>query len=130
MASFCGNMGKYHQKQFQMSYIGVYFDNLSVKKQKQKNQWLHMELPYTQSCWTDPDTSVVSLPWPVIMYHIILCIWVQVLLYWVVSVFWTHPSPLYVPWLIYFYIDQGQGRGLGSSDRTLTGAGKNILSNL
>ena len=35
-----------------------------------------------------------------------------------------------MPWIIDFYIDQGQGRGLGSSDRTLTGAGKNILSNL
>ena len=33
-------------------------------------------------------------------------------------------------WNINFYIDQGQGRGLGSSDRTLTGSGKNILSNL
>ncbi len=29
-----------------------------------------------------------------------------------------------------FYIDQCQGRGLDSGDRTLTGAGKNILSNL
>ena len=86
---------------------------------------------YVQSCWTDPDTSVVSLPWPVIMYHIILCIQVQVLLYWVVSGFFlTHPNPLYVTWIIDFYIDQGQGRGLGSSDRTLTRASKNILSNL
>ena len=75
-------------------------------------------------------TSVVSLPWPVIMYHIIVCIQVQVLLYWVVSVFWTHPSPLYVPWIIDFYIDQGLGWGLGSSDRILTGASKNIHSNL
>ena len=44
--------------------------------------------------------------------------------------FLTHPSHLYVPWIIDFYIDQGQGRGLGTSNRTLTGAGKNILSNL
>ena len=35
-----------------------------------------------------------------------------------------------VPWIIDFYIDQGQGRGLGSSDRTLTGASTNTLSNL
>ena len=35
-----------------------------------------------------------------------------------------------MPWIIDFYIDQGQGRGLGSSYRTLTGAGKNTLSNL
>ena len=85
---------------------------------------------YPQSCWTDPDSSVVSLPWPVNMYHILFCIQVQVLPYWVVSVFLNPPSPLYVPCIIDFYIDQGQGRGLGSSDRTLTEAGKNILSNL
>ena len=24
-------------------------------------------------CWTDPDSSVVSLPWPVNMYHILFC---------------------------------------------------------
>ena len=47
---------------------------------------------YTQSCWTDPDSSVVSLPWPVIMYHIISCIQVQVLLHWVVSVFLNPPK--------------------------------------
>ena len=35
-----------------------------------------------------------------------------------------------MPWIIDFYIDQGQGRGLGCSDRILTGASKNILSNL
>ena len=35
-----------------------------------------------------------------------------------------------MPWIIDFYIDQGQGRGLGSSDRTLTGASKNMLINL
>ena len=35
-----------------------------------------------------------------------------------------------MPWIIDFYIDQGQGRSLGSSDRTLTGASKNVLSNL
>ena len=31
---------------------------------------------------------------------------------------------------IYLHINQGQGRGLGSSDRTLIGAGEKILSNL
>ena len=35
-----------------------------------------------------------------------------------------------MPWIIDFYIDQGQGISLGSSDRTLTRASKNILSNL
>ena len=35
-----------------------------------------------------------------------------------------------LPWIKDFYIDQGQGKGLSSSDRTLTGAGKNILSKL
>ena len=33
-------------------------------------------------------------------------------------------------WIIDLHINQGQGRALGPSDRTLTGASKNILSNL
>ena len=45
-----------------------------------------------QSGWTDPDTPVISLPWPVIMYHIILYIWVQVLLYWIVSIISNPPK--------------------------------------
>ena len=44
--------------------------------------------------------------------------------------FLTHPSPLHVSWIIDLYIDQGQGRGLGSSDRALTGASINIQNNL
>ena len=33
-------------------------------------------------------------------------------------------------WILDLYIDQGQGRGLDSRDRTLTRAGINILNNL
>ena len=56
----------------------------------------------------------------------ILYIQVQVLPYLVISVF-GEPNHVHFKDL---YIDQGQGIGLDSRDRTLTEAGINILNNL
>ena len=85
---------------------------------------------YAQSCWTDPDTSVVSPPMAELASHHVsheFYAFKSKSCY--IGLYSNVIEPTQVLFMCHglyiFSIDQGQGRGLGSSDRTLTGAGKN-----